>query len=263
MPIVFVCDTKLSIVWIDGNFCEVIDCDHRPALGNSLHEFLQVPAGHGFREEVKRLGLDLSRSAYSTELLSSDQQMIPFDFFLEHVPNFEGIQGASMIAVGVESDGRDAREEAPVEAKALALAVATTDDDTDVADPLRKAYRYSNLRYEDGALLFARLEALVGDNKAYLNPDFTLEEAAARLSSNVLYVSQVTNYFAGVSFPNYLNQKRYDHLRTLILSDGVVEFAVQYHKAGFGSYSALNRFLRSRYDISPTELQRELKAKQR
>ncbi len=252
MPIVFVCDTRLQIVWADGNFCEVLDCERHPALGTGLYDFLQVPEGHAFRKEVPRLNVDLKRASYTTQFTSADQKQVAFDFYLEHIPSFDGIEGASLIAVGVQHG--TATQETLITQQA-----EDTQDGSD-DDELRRTYRYSNLRYGDGKALFARLEDLIDSTEAYRQSSFTLEEAASQLNSNVLYVSQVTNYFAGVSFPNYLNQKRCDKLRELVLSsDGEADFNEQYKAAGFGSYSGLNRFLRNRYEVSPMEFLRGLK----
>ncbi len=249
MPIVFVCDTSLNIVWVDGNFCDVIDCDQHEAIGQFLHDFLDVPVEHRFREEVARLNIDIKRASYTARLTGRTKAVLTFDFYVEHVPSFDGIEGASLIAVGVQSASTpsDLAPERDGQRKG-----------GDV-DELRRTYRYSNLRQEDGRELYDRLETLIAQTEAFTKPSFTLESAAAQLNSNVLYVSQVTNYFAGVSFPNYLNQKRYEKLRSLVAKDEFGDFNEQYRQAGFGSYSGLNRFLRNRYGVSPTQFLKEVK----
>ena len=246
MPIVFVCNAKLDIVWIDNNFCKTVDCTKHAALGNSIFDFLDVPAGDPFRDEVRALGDTVDRTTYATAFRSGDGSVLPFTFFVELVPSFEGVDGAALISVGMQTP-----DPAVVEATG-----ATAARELGVTDPMRQTYRYSNLRLEDGARLYSQLERLIDDEERYRDKGFTLETAAGLLNTNALYISQVINFFSGYSFPNYLNIKRLEALERRLRENREADFTAAWQEAGFGSYSSLNRFLRTVRGTSPSKFLR-------
>ena len=98
MPIVFVCNAELDIVWIDNNFCATVDCGRHVALGRSLFDFLSVPAVDPFRADVAALGKGLERTTYSTTFRGRDGDELIFTFYIERVPSFEGVEGATCCA---------------------------------------------------------------------------------------------------------------------------------------------------------------------
>ena len=243
MPIVFVCNAKLDIVWIDNNFCKTVDCTEHVALGNSILDFLNVPAGDPFREEIRALGDTVEQTTFSTTFRSEAGAVLPFKFFIELVPSFEGIDGAALISVGMQTPN-------PAVVEAIG---ATAAGELGVTDPMRQTYRYSNLRLEDGARLYSQLERLIEGEELYRDTSFTLESAASRLNTNSLYISQVINFFSGHSFPNYLNAKRLDALERRLRENVDTDFTEAWQSAGFGSYSSLNRFLRTDRGTSPAK----------
>ena len=246
MPIVLVCNADSQIVWISGNLPDTVR-DHRAEIvGRDLFDFLRVPAGHPFRREAAALMDGRGHVYYAATLPATGGRERAIDFWVERVPSHRSFEGAALIAVGVDADGDSA-------AQTPETAAVTP------ADPLRRTYRYSNLRLEDGATLFARLEQLIDDEGLFRDQNFSLEAAAMRLGTNALYVSQATNFFSGMSFPIYLNHKRYRDLAALLAERPDEPFAVLWRAAGFGSYSSLNRFLRSQYEISPSAFVRRVR----
>lgn len=249
MSIVFVCNTKLEIVWVDGTFCEVIDCTHHPTLGHTLFEFLNVPIADPFRDEVAKLGSQTKRATYNTNLRQPSGQTVDYDISVEPVPSFKGVRDASLIAVGIR----------PRLSALVGAGLSVVDNGSHNGDPMRSTYRYSNLRLEDGVKLFRKLESHIETNHSYRSQAFTLEVASAALETNALYLSQAINFFSGLSFPNYLNQKRLDDLRIQVLAMPDGDFRSQWTAAGFGSYSTLNRYLKNRYGISPSQFRTRLR----
>lgn len=57
-------------------------------------------------------------------------------------------------------------------------------------------------------LLFSRIEDMMKNGKIFKANDLTVEKLSEMLDSNRTYVSNVINKYAGMSFPNYLNQYR-------------------------------------------------------
>lgn len=243
MSIVFVCNAKLDIVWIDHNFCKTVDCTQHAALGSSLFDFLDVPAGDPFRAEVRALGDEADRTTYGASFRAADGRVLPFTFYIELVPSFEGVDGAALISVGVQAAS-------PAVLEAIGADAA---ERLGTSDPMRRTYRYSNLRLEDGARLYSRLERLIEGEELYRDRGLTLETAAGRLSTNALYISQVINFFSGYSFPNYLNTKRLERLERRLRQNPAADFTEAWQEAGFGSYSSLNRFLRTVRGTSPSK----------
>ena len=244
MPIVLVCNADLDIVWVDASFCDVVDCERHPALGRSLPEFFAVPSGESLRKRLAEVAEGRGRAKNEVRLPGVDGRPLQIEFSIEPTPAFDGLDGPGFIAVGVLADDAKVGGRPP---EATAPASLRT------ADPLRRTYRYSNLRLEDGAALFARLEQLVEAEESFRTQTFTLERAAERLGTNALYVSQAINFFSGVSFPNYLNGKRLIALEAAMRDRPNASFEDLWRQAGFGSYSSLNRYLKAAREISPSE----------
>ena len=244
MPIVLVCNAELDIVWTDASFCDVIDCDAAPPLGRSLADFLGVGPEDPLRARLRGVAGGQGNARHAAQLPRVGGGTLQIEFYLEPMPTFEGVEDSALIGVGVGAGAPQAL------AQVAEAAPAVTSGE---ADPLRRAYRYSNLRLEDGAGLFARLERIVEGGELYRRQDFSLETAATRLSTNALYVSQAINFFSGMSFPNYLNSKRLKTLEAALRARPNASFEVLWREAGFGSYSSLNRYLKSQLGVSPSK----------
>ena len=250
MPIILVCNAELQIIWTDGNFCDVIDCERTPALGRDLFEFLNIPAESPLRPDIRALLTTAGRVRYTTQLPRVGGGRLEIELYLESVPVFEGVDGAALIAVGLYS----------VDPHTLKGLSGNAPGLNEGGDPLRRTYRYSNLRLDAGADLFARLERAVTEQQLHRRSDFTLEQAAAKLNTNALYLSQATNFFSGLSFPNYLNSQRLVTLKRSLRERPDASFTELWREAGFGSYSSLNRFLKSQYRISPSQFERQVRS---
>lgn len=248
MPVIFVCDAKWDIVWIDSNFCTTIDCDRHPALRRSVFALLGVKDGDAFARQIRDGGVSSAALSYEILLHTPEGEHLPFRFSFEEIPHFEGVDDAAVIVVGVAAtpitpSDQDARNRA----------------DREERDAFRQTYRYSNLRLEDGARLFSRLERLVDSEELYRDRLFSLDKAASRLETNALYISQITNFFSGTSFPNFLNHKRYADLAAILRADADVSLADAWRRAGFGSYSSLNRYLKTVKGTTPSKFLRTIR----
>lgn len=267
MPIVLICNPRWEIIWTDNKLCSTVDCGRHPVRQATFAAFLGV-SPETFAAKLGAHGANPASFGYVAALRHPDGRELTYQFRFEHVPSFDGLDGAAVIVVGICDPAEDKAAAAvgyPLggarEAHPLGVATRTysgRDLGTQAGDPLREAYRYSNLRLEDGAKLFSRLQRLVDAEELYRDNSFTLEMAASRLETNALYVSQITNFFSSASFPNFLNHKRYEALQRALQADPDADFKEAWQSAGFGSYSSLNRYLKSVKGVSPSEFRRAL-----
>lgn len=65
--------------------------------------------------------------------------------------------------------------------------------------------------------LMARIQAVMKEPSVICNPDFTLQQLAAMVDSNMKYVSQAINDTEGVNFRTYLNTLRIQEARRMML----------------------------------------------
>lgn len=97
--------------------------------------------------------------------------------------------------------------------------------------------------HEEDAKIMARLEALMNQQKLYLDPDLTLTQIARRLILPVKAVSGAINRTTGENVSRYINARRVDVARDALNSGESVTSAML--TAGFNTKSNFNReFLR-------------------
>ena len=96
---------------------------------------------------------------------------------------------------------------------------------------------------EEDAKIMARLEALMVQQKLYLDPDLTLNQIARRLILPIKAVSGAINRSTGENVSRYINARRVD-VACMALSEGESVTSAMY-EAGFNTKSNFNReFLR-------------------
>lgn len=87
----------------------------------------------------------------------------------------------------------------------------------------------------------------------YLNPDLTIEDVAAEINSNRVYVSQIVNQLMQMSFREYvqklrvLHAERYMTLHPFETQDKVAQVS------GFADASSFNRKFRQMEGLTPKE----------
>lgn len=91
-----------------------------------------------------------------------------------------------------------------------------------------------------------RLEECMTKEKAFLNPHLTLSELARRVGTNRTYLSNYLNNELKVSFFDYVNAYRLEHLHNLLLTTNYT-LEVLAECSGFRSLSTLRRRFALRY----------------
>ena len=102
---------------------------------------------------------------------------------------------------------------------------------------------------EKTLVLKHNLEELMEGQKPYINPDFTVNDLADLLQSNVTYTSQMINQEYGLNFNEFVNQYRVKFASTLLscCENDHLSFILIAEKSGFRSkstfYRAFNKFM--------------------
>ncbi len=97
--------------------------------------------------------------------------------------------------------------------------------------------------------------------KAYLNPDLSLEKAASDISINPRQLSQVINEIYKMNFKGFVNDFRIRECIRLFSEDRRDERTIQevYYMAGFNSRSVFNELFKVRTGLTPKEFKEKLK----
>ncbi len=112
---------------------------------------------------------------------------------------------------------------------------------------------------ETNATLFSRLEEWMGANNAYVNPQITIKEVAAALSTNTRYLSEAIRNETQQTFNDYVNTLRLEQACRLILSDKFSQMTIEgiAVESGFSTRSNFYRLFRSKYGLTPSELKKQ------
>uniref|UniRef100_UPI004049057E helix-turn-helix domain-containing protein n=1 Tax=Fulvivirga sp. TaxID=1931237 RepID=UPI004049057E len=108
-----------------------------------------------------------------------------------------------------------------------------------------------------------KLKLVMNDNKAYLNPDLTLNDLAVLAEVKIPELSGFINANLGKNFNDYINDYRVDEFKKLVKSKStdpratIMELA---YESGFNSKASFNRIFKEHTGITPTEYRREFKS---
>ncbi len=86
----------------------------------------------------------------------------------------------------------------------------------------------------------------------YLNPALSIEEIARVLNTNRTYVSKLVNLYYGMPFRDYLNKKRMDYARQLMMDEPDAALDYIAAKSGFQSSTQFIRKFRETEGVTPT-----------
>ena len=86
----------------------------------------------------------------------------------------------------------------------------------------------------------------------YLNPALSIEEIARVLNTNRTYVSKLVNLYYGMPFRDYLNMKRMEYARQLMLDEPDAALDYIAAKSGFQSSTQFIRKFRETEGVTPT-----------
>lgn len=119
-------------------------------------------------------------------------------------------------------------------------------------------YRNSGLTHEASRSLLQNLQLLMREERAYHDPDISLDKLATRLNASKHHVSQVINEQLGTSFFEYINQLRVEEAKQLLAETTrsdfhVIEIA---YAVGFNNKVSFNAAFKKATGLTPTEYRR-------
>ena len=101
--------------------------------------------------------------------------------------------------------------------------------------------------------LLARCNAVMTEDRRYLDPNFKLADLATAAGSTTHQVSQLLNDNLGQSFAAYLRTFRIRHAQAAILTDDHLTLAAIGQEAGFGSKSAFYAAFKEETGTTPAK----------
>jgi len=87
--------------------------------------------------------------------------------------------------------------------------------------------------------------------EAFLEKGITLVKIAEDIKSNKSYVSKVVSMTYGMTFPEYLNKKRIEYAKSVLLNEPDIKQEVLAEQCGFANASAFNRAFKRETDQTP------------
>ena len=79
-----------------------------------------------------------------------------------------------------------------------------------------KRYKNSSLDNRHESILALEIQQYVDDQKAFTNPEFSLDQLSAALNSSRHHISQTINHHLGKTFTEFLNEKRVAYAKKLL-----------------------------------------------
>jgi ligand-binding sensor domain-containing protein/AraC-like DNA-binding protein len=125
----------------------------------------------------------------------------------------------------------------------------------------RERMKYSTTSISDERMenALAELQALIEEEKIYLDPDLTLQKLAKRLKIHYNHLSRIINERFGVSFKNYINAYRVEEAKRLLADPAernrnIIDIM---YDAGFYSKSTFNTAFRKFAGTSPSNYRKK------
>ncbi len=232
-----------TILWVNEEVCRLVNCTAEDLTDTVLVDYLEAPSGAELQQRLERVSGPGEVVYYDGTFTSLNGEKITLEFRIYPVVELETQEFLYHVSIGTTSSQ------------------LRQDGGAVKVDEFRRTYEHTSLSFTDGERLFVRTEAIVRAQKLFLDPNFSLDEAAHRLATNQLYLSQAINFFAGSSFRNYVNHKRFNYLYLAQEGPKRSKLTVEelWQMAGFGSYSTFRRYLKQERGMTPKALVAELR----
>lgn len=102
--------------------------------------------------------------------------------------------------------------------------------------------------------LFDKTERYLNETKYFLKHDLSRESLAAELGTNRQYLTDAIQENRGMTFMEYINEKRLEYARRLLSYNVDMSIDEVYLSSGFNSKSTFYRLFKQKYDLTPKEL---------
>ncbi len=126
-----------------------------------------------------------------------------------------------------------------------------------------KAFRLGALNYNgsvfkenlDNERIFKNIDAIISDQKLYLNSNLTLEDISKSLSLSTHQISNIINEQASMNFNNYINKFRIGEAKKLMKRDLQNRLTISSiaYDVGFNSLSTFNAAFKKFERITPSQ----------
>ena len=121
-------------------------------------------------------------------------------------------------------------------------------------EPITPVSQLPNLKEE---MLRERIFQVVEEEKLYLKYNLKINDLAQLLSTNRNYIYQAINVGMGISFSEYINQKRIEYAKKAIEENPKALLSEVATKSGFSSVSTFYRNFRQIEGYSPSDFQQQ------
>ena len=103
--------------------------------------------------------------------------------------------------------------------------------------------------------LYTAILTYFSEKKPYCNPDFTIEQLAKDLNSNVKYISKAIKIKENVNFNFFLNKYRISMIKEMIANDFHNKYTLRYiyFKSGFRHQSTFNKAFKDIEGMTPSK----------
>ena len=129
--------------------------------------------------------------------------------------------------------------------------------DSDLLSVPQKQVKYEQGYFSDEYYLElkAALEAVMVENKPYLNPQLTLSELADQMDKNPRDLSRVINEHFGQNFYEFVNKYRVDHFKSLLAANKHKDFTLLSlaYESGFNSKATFNAVFKKLTSSTPSQ----------
>ena len=105
-------------------------------------------------------------------------------------------------------------------------------------------------------LLGSRIDALMSEKKVYLQKDLKITTVSRMVGACRTYVSNSINKIHDCSFSDYINMKRIEYAKTLLLEDNKEKMSNVADKSGFSSEQSFFRNFKKFAGMKPSEWQK-------
>ena len=130
------------------------------------------------------------------------------------------------------------------------------DDTNEEVNPNKSEAQEDNQRANE---IFIQLDALVEEESLFLKADLTIHELSQKLEMNSKYLSQAINQQGNLNFNKYINEKRIEHAKKLLLDPTFANFSLEGigNESGFRSKSTFNTTFKSLTGVTPSEYKKK------
>jgi AraC-like DNA-binding protein len=124
-------------------------------------------------------------------------------------------------------------------------------------------YQRSSLREDSAKLYLERIERLMHEEKVYLDSTLSLNSLAERLGINPRHLSQILNQQLDKNFYDYINERRVEYAKELLIKNGGQSIFDVAFDAGYNNKSSFYNSFKRYVGMTPTAFRQEHLLKER